>query len=829
MIKTSISKKATRLIVISISLMAICLLVFGFFTVWRMRFDTVGTKHKQMAEMIAQFIAHDLDLEVDQMQGYLTSAWWHDAVKEDNARYAGWEPAVTTEYMARMDEQWIPAAKDAPLVQELLSTRMSDRLKKLAGHDSKIAEMFLTDQYGALVAASDKTSDFYQADEAWWQRAYNNGKGDVFVGAMEMDASSGKLGIALAVPMRDEAGQVMGIFKIVLDGAEFFKALSQYKFAKTGHTALLNRMGAVLYHPGLKPLGGSGVTGVELDALLSSRHGFSILPGCAGAKALITVAKVKSSYLKTNGIDWVVVLSQEEGEVFLPVYKIFLGGIIFALLLASFIIFFMNKRIKDIFIVPLESIKKGIEHFSAGELEHRIDVETADEIEVLTTSLNEMSAHLKQTMTSRDSLVQEIAQRQQAEVDLQKVEKRFMDIFYASKDAGFLLREGQFVDCNAAAVRMLGCSRREEVLTAGPAKFSPPTQPDGKSSLDKSKEMIRLAVERGAHRFKWVHRRASGEDFMAEVSLALMIIQGKEFIYVVVVDIAQQEKDAQHIYEMQFELKRKTDELELALQDSFRSREILTSMLEDNNENRDELEKNLKELKSSQSMLINSEKLASLGRLVSEIAHEVNNPLMIISGNAQLSLMNEALDAEDKTSLEVIMKECQRAKNVIRRVLRFAKPSKGDVKEIEIGECLEGIVGIVEQQFMLSHNVQIKKEYLQNKIHLPVDEQQIQEVFMNLLNNAKEMMLQGGIITITTSMEGDMVRIDFKDNGPGMSEETMQKIMEPFFTTKETGTGIGLAICYGIVKAHNGEMRFESELGKGTTATVLLPLGGGKA
>jgi signal transduction histidine kinase len=100
----------------------------------------------------------------------------------------------------------------------------------------------------------------------------------------------------------------------------------------------------------------------------------------------------------------------------------------------------------------------------------------------------------------------------------------------------------------------------------------------------------------------------------------------------------------------------------------------------------------------------------------------------------------------------------------------------------------------------------------------------MEEVFMNLMNNARDAMPEGGIIEITTSLEKDSMRIDFKDRGCGMSEEVMKRIFEPFFTTKEKGTGLGLSVCYGIIKAHNGELKFESEPGKGTTVTILLPL-----
>jgi len=216
-------------------------------------------------------------------------------------------------------------------------------------------------------------------------------------------------------------------------------------------------------------------------------------------------------------------------------------------------------------------------------------------------------------------------------------------------------------------------------------------------------------------------------------------------------------------------------------------------------------------------------RLVQLGGLVSAMAHEVNNPLMIISGNAQLCLMEEIQSDTVKNNLKIIVEECRRAKDIIQRLLKFSRLSKDEVKEVDINKSIEAMVSIVEHQFKLA-NIEIKRNYLETSPLISIDEQQMQEVFMNLINNAAEAMPNGGAITITTSLEGDFLRIDFKDTGCGMSEEVKKKALEPFFTTKEKGTGLGLSVCYGILKARNGEIKFESDLNKGATVTVLLPL-----
>ncbi len=249
----------------------------------------------------------------------------------------------------------------------------------------------------------------------------------------------------------------------------------------------------------------------------------------------------------------------------------------------------------------------------------------------------------------------------------------------------------------------------------------------------------------------------------------------------------------------------------------------LSSLALDNANMLSELKEAHEKLKTHQQQLSQSAKLAALGKLVSDMAHEVNNPLMIISGNAQLCLMDEIPKEEIKSNLKIIVNECKKSKDIIQRLLKFSRPSRGQLKEKDINSNIESIVSIVEHQFNLI-GVKIKRNYGRNLPLIFIDEEQLQEVFMNLLNNAKDAMEKGGEIVVSTSCVDSMIKIDFSDTGCGMPEEAIKHIFEPFFTTKEKGNGLGLSVCYGIVKAHHGELTFESKTGQGTTASIFLPL-----
>ncbi|MCK5342089.1 MAG: PAS domain S-box protein, partial [Candidatus Heimdallarchaeota archaeon] len=166
------------------------------------------------------------------------------------------------------------------------------------------------------------------------------------------------------------------------------------------------------------------------------------------------------------------------------------------------------------------------------------------------------------------------------------------------------------------------------------------------------------------------------------------------------------------------------------------------------------------------------QRLAQLGTLVSHMAHEVNNPLMVISGRAQLALMEEIQNQEVKNNLEVVLNECQRAKEIIQRLLRFSRPSKGESKQVNIDKCLEEIFALLEHQFRLE-NVIISKDVTANLPLIKGDEKQLHEVFVNLLTNAQQAIEGEGYIKIEAREKGDFVKITFKDNGAGISEKIL--------------------------------------------------------
>jgi len=216
-------------------------------------------------------------------------------------------------------------------------------------------------------------------------------------------------------------------------------------------------------------------------------------------------------------------------------------------------------------------------------------------------------------------------------------------------------------------------------------------------------------------------------------------------------------------------------------------------------------------------------RFAQFGKFVGNFAHDVNNPLMVISGRVQLALMEDIQNEELKKNLKVIYDESQRAKDIVNRALNSVRPAKAQLKPGDINKILEESVSFIERQF-LADNVKIVKSCGAGLPRVNVNAKDMQEVFINLLNNSRDAMLKGGQIKVSTCRSGGSVKITFQDPGCGMTAEVMGKLFEPFFTTKEKGAGLGLAVSYSIIKAHGGELNLESSPGKGTSASILLPV-----
>jgi two-component system NtrC family sensor kinase len=223
-------------------------------------------------------------------------------------------------------------------------------------------------------------------------------------------------------------------------------------------------------------------------------------------------------------------------------------------------------------------------------------------------------------------------------------------------------------------------------------------------------------------------------------------------------------------------------------------------------------------------------KLASIGRLAAGVAHEVNNPLAIINEKAGLikDLTELTPDFPQKEKLlpltGAILQSVDRCRTITQRLLGFARRMDVSIELLSLNEVIEEVLGFLEKE-ALHRNIDLQLNLAEDLPRIASDRGQLQQVFLNILNNAFEAVVDGGKVAITSfEVDLDMVGVSIQDDGQGMTQETMAHLFDPFFTTKKGyGTGLGLSITYGIVKKLGGDIRVESQLGVGTTFTVFLP------
>jgi two-component system NtrC family sensor kinase len=241
-----------------------------------------------------------------------------------------------------------------------------------------------------------------------------------------------------------------------------------------------------------------------------------------------------------------------------------------------------------------------------------------------------------------------------------------------------------------------------------------------------------------------------------------------------------------------------------------------------------------KESDRTRAQLEHAAKLASVGELAAGIAHEINNPLAIISEEAGLmkdlmsSEFGEPVKPNDLTEhLDNIQESVFRCRNITRKLLGFVRKSSMDLKPYDVNKLIDGVLdGFLSHEMTIS-NIEIIRDYGPDIPRLVTDSNQFQQVLLNIINNAADALeSRPGKITVTTSLAGDNVNVAVSDTGKGMNEEQLSKIFMPFYTTKVVGkgTGLGLSVSYGIIKSLGGKIKVDSTLGKGSTFTIVMPV-----
>ncbi|MBN1484989.1 MAG: GAF domain-containing protein, partial [Chloroflexia bacterium] len=237
----------------------------------------------------------------------------------------------------------------------------------------------------------------------------------------------------------------------------------------------------------------------------------------------------------------------------------------------------------------------------------------------------------------------------------------------------------------------------------------------------------------------------------------------------------------------------------------------------------DDLQQQMDELKRTQAQLVQSAKLAAVGELAAGVAHELNNPLTGVLGYAEIAMIELEPEHPSYKDLQGIRAEALRASRIVRHLLQFSRQSEPKRTPADINQVTRQTLDVIRYHLQTS-NVQVEESYEADLPPLSLDEGQIRQVLLNLITNAFQAMPQGGQLRICSERRGDQIGISISDTGEGIAKDNLERIFDPFYSTKPSGTGLGLSVSLGIVQEHGGRITVESQPGQGSTFTVWLPI-----
>lgn len=531
-----------------------------------------------------------------------------------------------------------------------------------------------------------------------------------------------------------------------------------------------------------------------------------------------------SAPVLVNGRHWGgfrIGLSMQETEEAIADLRNTIGlGMTGLLAVASLtIVIIVKRRIR-----PLEQVTRSAEHIATGHRGKNIAFESADEIGTLVNAFNKMTCQLQQTMISRDYFDQIVESMQEALLTLSP--------------------SGVIISANRSACRLLGYHETE--LVGSPALRLLGSNAPRKAvfDIDQFRDPKHLTFFNEQPNPTFIAQ--NGREIPVTLSSSPILDDNHEISALVWV--------AQDITERL--------RMELDLKKSLANAQRMAADLEQQNTqiaaNNTALEKAYNELTASQSIILQQEKMASIGHLAAGVAHEINNPIGFISSNLNSlgkyfeklaiffeiqnracgglseAVIKDELDAlRKKIKLDFLLQDgrdlikeslegTERVRKIVQGLKTFSRADQPDRAMADLNECLESTIHIAWNE--IKYKATLHRDYgtLPATLCSP---QKLNQVFMNLLVNAAQAIEKQGDITVKTRYEAGRIRVWVADTGCGIRQEHLKKVFEPFFTTKEVGkgTGLGMSIAYDIIKQHEGTISIDSEEGKGTTFLIDLP------
>jgi putative methionine-R-sulfoxide reductase with GAF domain len=407
----------TKMIVTFIAVAAVAVVGVSLLTLQSMRTsftEQIGQDYEVQAESVSRLIDAFFKEKVSQIVALETADVIRKQIEERNASYTGDQASILAEIQA-LDERWVAASDNDPLILAITSpdpmvnsttSQLRAYLEAFPAH----TEIFITDRYGATVGATGRLSDYYQADEAWWQAAWNDGAGAIYISEPEYDESAGVTALLIAVPIFDETGAVIGIARSTLNIESLYTQIGAVRYGETGHAVLFDSAAEVIYEPFEADEEASEDLDPDLRQELISTRDYLLATDADGDQSIFVGAPVSAANIgeseseiaievAVSNLGWTVVLRQESEEAFAPIARFtrdvqLVGAVI--LMVAGLGALFVARIIAR----PLLALTEATEAMGAGNLDAPLPPASKDEVGSLTASFGDMVGRLKQTLSS---------------------------------------------------------------------------------------------------------------------------------------------------------------------------------------------------------------------------------------------------------------------------------------------------------------------------------------------------------------------------------------------------------------------------------------------
>lgn len=366
--KLSLQLKLTLLTTVAILTFFACFI----FLVYTLGFNVLRNvsveRNREMARILAASVDSVFEKQAELIKIKANSQLLVDALKENNLKYRSMNEGEVRRYLLDMDKRWIEAPGDHPLLKEYLENKLSFMLRQIKTEEKKTASIMVTDRFGGLAGSTSRPSGFYISDQNWWKSSYADGEIKVFTGNVEYNEANNLWCLPFAVPIKDESGAVIGIYKVMVDITMFFKPLYNFKIGTTGNTVLVDNKSYLLYQNNTESFANKFCEYEELKKTIQNENRWGILdsvylyPG----EILATYSKIEYPFAD-RGIDWFVFVNQALKEVFSPlnrlIFQIVINGTALISILAL-LIFILNSQ-----NLPVYSLARVIKDAAAEKRE----------------------------------------------------------------------------------------------------------------------------------------------------------------------------------------------------------------------------------------------------------------------------------------------------------------------------------------------------------------------------------------------------------------------------------------------------------------------------